>query len=347
MTQRHLSGGTLVSQAAREPRLRCVRTGIVSDFAESVAQTLARKPRSVHPRFFYGPEGSALFEQICELPEYYVTRTEESILESVCAQLGRYLDYDYRLVELGSGSGAKARHVLDALHETQRRVEYVPIDVSESSAEAAAALVRDYPRLRATVVLGTYERGLEAVRAMDGGPNLVAFFGSSIGNMDDGEAAALLSRISEAMGEGGMLLLGADLAKDRSVLEPAYNDSRGVTARFNMSVLRRMNAELGADFDLDAFEHEATYNESESRIEMYLRSTRQQRVRVPGAGLDFVLERDELIHTENSHKYSPEKIESMASAAGLELTRVWQDPESMFAVALARRKASSAAQMST
>lgn len=347
MARRRPTGGALISQAARaEPRLRCVRTGVVSDFAESVRQTMARRPRSVHPRFFYGPEGSALFDQICELPEYYVTRTEESILESVSSQLGMYLEGDYRLVELGSGSGAKARHVLDALHEAQERVEYVPIDISESSVDAAAALVRDYPRLHATAVLGTYERGLEEVRAMGGCSNLVAFFGSSIGNMDDGEAAELLSRISGAMGEGGMLLLGADLEKDKSVLEPAYNDSRGVTARFNMSVLRRMNAELGADFDLDAFEHEAAYNESRSRIEMHLRSTRRQRVRIPGAGLDFVLERGELVHTENSHKYSPEKIESMASSAGLEMVRVWQDPESMFAVALARRKAGPAARIS-
>lgn len=336
----------LSAQAARHvrseegERLCCLRPAggaSASDFAASVAESMASRPRSVHPRFFYGPEGSALFEQICGLPEYYVTRAEESILESACSELGRHLDGDFRLVELGSGSDAKARHVLDVLHESQESVEYVPIDVSESAAGATAALVRDYPRLRATVVLDTYERGLEAVRAMGGGPNLVAFFGSSIGNMDDAEAGALLRQVSEAMGGGGMLLMGVDLEKDRSVLEPAYDDAQGVTARFNKSVLRRMNGELGADFDPGAFEHVAAYNGRASRIEMHLRSSRRQRVRIPAAGLDIVLECGELIHTENSHKYSPERIESMAAGAGLELVRVWQDPGSMFAVVLARR----------
>lgn len=325
-------------QSAPRGRLRCVRAGgAASDFAESVAATMSSRPRSVHPRFFYGPKGSELFERICGLPEYYVTRTEEAILEDACPQLGRYLDGDYRFVELGSGSGAKARRVLDVLHEAQREVEYVPIDVSESAAEAADALVRDYPRLRATVVLGTYERGLEEVRAMGGGPNLVAFFGSSIGNLDAPEAGGLLRRISEAAGAGGMLLLGADLEKGADVLEPAYDDSQGVTAMFNKSVLERMNAELGADFDPGSFAHEARYNGAESRVEMRLRSLRRQRVRIPGAGLDFVLERGEAIHTENSHKYSPARIESMLRSAGLEPVRAWQDSGSMFAVVLARR----------
>lgn len=318
-------------------RLCCLRPASgapASGFAESVSRTLASRPRSVHPRFFYGEKGSALFEQICALPEYYVTRTEKSILETVRSQLGRHLDGSFRFVELGSGSDAKARYVLDVLHESQDEVEYVPIDVSESAVGAAAALVRDYPRLRATVVLDTYERGL---RAAGSGRDLVAFFGSSLGNMGNAEAAGFLSSVSRGLGDG-MLLMGVDLDKDRGILEPAYNDSRGVTARFNMSVLERMNEELGADFDLGSFEHVALYNAGESRIEMYLRSRRRQRVRVPAAGIDAELEEGELIHTENSHKYSPEKIESLASGAGLELVRVWQDPESMFAVVLARKQ---------
>ena len=321
-------------------RLRCLRPSAgaqLSGFAESVSCTLASRPRSVHPRFFYGQKGSRLFDRICGLPEYYVTRTEKSILETVRSQLARHLDGEYRFVELGSGSDAKARYVLDVLHESQDSVEYVPIDVSDAAVPAAAALVRDYPKLRATAVIDTYERGLRAARS-EGRADLVGFFGSSIGNMGRDEAAGFLSAVAAELGSRGMLLMGVDLEKGREVLEPAYDDPGGVTAQFNMSVLERMNEELGADFDLGSFEHLAFYNEPESRIEMHLRSRRRQRVRVPAAGLDFVLEEGETIHTENSHKYSPARIEAMAAAAGLELVRVWQDADSMFAVVLARRK---------
>ena len=325
-------------ESLEKSRLRCLRADSGGPgFAESVSRTLASRPRRVLPKFFYGARGSALFDQICELPEYYVTRTEKSILETVRSQLGRHLDGDFRFVELGSGSDAKARYVLDVLHEAQKEVEYVPIDVSDSAVPAAAALVRDYPRLRATVITGTYESGLRAA-GREGGADLVGFFGSSIGNMERAEAGRFLSTVAGALGDRGMLLMGVDLDKDRGVLEPAYNDSRGVTALFNKSVLERMNEELGADFDPGAFEHLAFYNEKESRIEMHLRSAKRQRVRVPGAGLDFVLEEGETIHTENSHKYSPAAIEGMACSAGLETVRVWQDAESMFAVVLARRK---------
>lgn len=310
--------------------------------AEELACSLRQKPRYISPKFFYDKRGSRIFEEICGLDEYYPTRTENAILSQMGGDLRGLLDGEFRLVELGSGSSLKTCHILDVLYASQSEVEYVPIDISEFLEDSAQELARRYPDLRITGVVDTYENGLRLARGRGDGPagvrNLIAFFGSSFGNFAPDEGARFLRTVRDSMGDRDLFLMGLDLVKDPGVLLRAYDDARGVTARFNLNVLARINRDLGADFDLDAFSHHPVYNARERRVEMHIRSLRDQRVSIPGADMSLDLACGELLHTENSYKFSVPGIHAMAAGSGFEVVRLWQDPGKAFAVVLFRRR---------
>ena len=318
-----------------------------ASMAEELSRTLRQSPRSIPPKFFYDRRGSELFERICGLPEYYLTRAETEILSggAVRRELAGFLDGHRRLVELGSGSSAKTRHILDimtaaaAAGGSRPAVQYVPIDISEFLEESAAALLTEYPGIEITGIVDTYEGGLRHLGDNGGGgpKSLIAFFGSSFGNLSPAEGAEFLGTVRGSMGADDLFLIGLDLVKEADVLEDAYDDSQGVTARFNLNVLERINRDLGADFDPGGFEHHSVYNVDGRRVEMYLRSLRRQEVSIPGAGMSMTLERGELIHTENSQKFSVPRIREMMGGAGFEIRRIWQDPGGRFASVLASR----------
>ena len=291
-------------------------------------------PRSIPPVFFYDYRGSGLFEEICSLPEYYQTRTETAILQSIRHELSGYLNGQFRLVELGSGSSIKTRCVLDSLPNMCSGAEYVPIDISDSLEDGAGSLLNDYPLLRITGVVDTYEHGLSLVRQMSNMPNLIIFLGSSLGNMSVPESISFLRTIRASMKKSDLLLLGLDMDKDAATLESAYNDSRGVTAKFNLNILYRLNRELNANFNISKFSHYSIYNKSKKRIEMYLKSEIDQTVEVPGAEIIINLKKGELIHTENSQKYTIPHIRSMAADADLRIQRLWRDSAKKFSVTL-------------
>ncbi|MFB5597537.1 MAG: L-histidine N(alpha)-methyltransferase, partial [Nitrosopumilaceae archaeon] len=224
-------------------------------FAEEISHSLTQNSKFISPKFFYDQKGSQIFEEICDLPEYYLTRTEKKVLELLNHELHEHLDSNYRLVELGSGSSVKTRLILDALEKTHEKIEYFPIDVSDILKEGSEKLLKDYDSLKITGIIDTYERGLEFLKDYDETPNLIAFLGSSFGNFCPEEGKEFLKFVNSTMKENDLFLIGLDLVKDKKILEDAYNDSRGVTAKFNLNVLSRMNNELDANFNLDNFSH--------------------------------------------------------------------------------------------
>ncbi len=298
-----------------------------SSLRDEVLRGLARRPRAIPPKFFYDAQGSLLFEAICELPEYYLTRTEIGILEAHAGEIAALVGTDSVLVELGSGSSRKVRLLLEAI----RPAVCMPVDISRDHLlEAAKGLAQDYPWLQVHAVCLDYSRSL-SLPACGSGSRKVAFFpGSSIGNFDPEEAAALLQTVREVVAPGGGLLIGVDLKKDPAVLHAAYNDAHGVTAAFNLNLLARINRELGADFDLQAFRHSAFYNERRGRIEMHLESVRAQTVIVDGQRFRFTA--GERIHTENSYKYDLGEFRDLARSAGFEPVQAWTDPDRLFSV---------------
>ena len=325
----------------RQAYYRPLRSRAEATFAQAVAEGLCRPaPRkALSPRFFYDDRGSALFERICETPEYYLTRAETGILAAAGGEIARAAAASapagrVRLVELGSGSSRKTRLLLDALASVQDRTEYVPIDVSDVMPASCGALVGEYDGLTVTGVVDAYGGGLEFVRGLGGSANLVAFLGSSFGNFDAADGADFLSVLRASMRPGDAFLAGLDLVKDRSVLEAAYDDAGGVTAEFNLNMLRRINSELGGDFDLSRFEHSARYDAAEQRVEMRIRSLGRQLFEVAGAGLAGVIGDGETIHTENSHKYTLPQIRAMLGGAGLPVRRIWTDPAGAYALVL-------------
>ncbi len=340
MSSRTIQGSPGYQKHSISPRLCYYRphsTGGEMSFAWEVSRSMDRRPRSLNPKFFYNRAGSLLFDQICQLPEYYPTRTEIKILQRMQDELTGHLHHNYRLVELGSGSAIKTRLILDVLDGMQDGVEFLPIDVSEILGESSLDLLEAYPRLRITGVMDTFESGLEFVRRYGGGPNLIAFLGSSLGNFEPHDAQEFLRQVSSTMDTSDLFLIGLDLVKERGVLERAYNDSRGITARFNLNVLLRINEELDGNFVPDNFEHHCIFNPDRSRIEMYLRSTKRQSVSIPKSGLSLDLEENELIHTEYSHKYTVPGIRSMMRGAGLEICRTWHDARGYCVVLASRR----------
>ncbi len=309
-----------------------------STLAEDVREGLTAARKSLPPRLFYDAEGSALFEAITELPEYYLTRSELEIFNRHAPEIMACAGEELTLVELGAGTASKTRVLLRALLAKQGRAAYHPVDISASALEVATrTLSAEFPGLLVRPVVGRYRTGLESLRAV-GGRKLVLFIGSSVGNYDLPEAIALLRDVASAMAPGEAFLLGTDMVKPLSLLLPAYDDAAGVTARFNKNVLGRINRELGGHFDLDAFRHVALFNEQESRIEMHLESPRAQRVRIDALRLEVPFEAGERIHTENSYKFTAEMVRRVLTESGFEPERSWFDERRWFGVHLARRR---------
>jgi dimethylhistidine N-methyltransferase len=319
------------------PRFRLIELTAgdpVAEFAKDVAAGLTAEPKHLSCRYFYDREGSRLFEAICELPEYYLTRAETEILQRHACEITSLFHGDVTVVELGSGSAVKTRLLLEALLPG-RRVRYVPIDICRPVLdESAADLLERFPTLEIVAVSAEYHEGLRHLRSECDRPRLILWLGSNIGNFTRAEAAAFLRRIRDTMASSDRILVGVDLRKDRAVLEPAYDDAAGVTAAFNLNLLARINHELNANFDLGAFQHRAIYNQDLGRIEMYLVSTRLQTVTIGRIGLMVQFAAGETIHTENSYKYTLAEIHAVAAAAGLQDQCYWQDASGRFNVHL-------------
>lgn len=297
-------------------------------FRADVVMGLAKPAKEIPPKYFYDRRGCELFEEICQLAEYYPTRTETAVLRARAEEMARLAGEGCLLIEYGSGSSRKTRILLDAL----RPVVYMPIDIArEQLRRAAADLAGDYRGLRVEAVCADYSLPL----SLPGGGaatrrRMVFFPGSTIGNFTPEEARDFLRNAAHLVGAGGGVLIGVDLKKDAGVLHAAYNDARGVTAAFNLNLLARINRELGANFELGGFRHHAFYNAPQGRIEMHLVSARKQVVEMPGFRASFA--EGETIHTENSYKYTVEEFQALASQAGFEPARVWMDQARWFAV---------------
>ncbi len=312
-----------------------LRDGDERTLADDVLDGLTRPLKELPPKHLYDARGSELFDAICELPEYYQTRTERLILQThadaIVARSGAL-----ELVELGSGSATKTRVLLDAMAAAGTLRRYVPFDVSATTVQAVAGLLCDeYPGLSVYGVVGDFERHLGELPDPDG-PRLVAFLGGTIGNFPPGSRRRFLRGLGKVLGPDGHLLLGTDLVKDPHVIEAAYDDSAGVTAQFNLNVLHVLNRELGANFDVDAFEHVAFFDRQREWIEMRLRAVEPQTVRVEALDLDVEFAAREELRTEISAKFTPERLRGDLAAAGLELVELFTDPDELFAVSLAR-----------
>lgn len=304
----------------------------VASFARAVREGLLAERKTLPCQYFYDEQGSLLFEQICDLPEYYLTRVEDAILaEHADAMVDGSAIGAPVIVELGSGSSTKTRRLIDAAISAHGTLHYIPIDVSPSILEESAeALIGLYPTLRITAHAATYQDALLGAISRIERPKLLVFLGSSLGNYRPDEAVELLRLIAQAMGPADGLLLGTDMVKDPRLLEAAYDDAQGVTARFNLNLLERINRELDGQFDLEAFEHRAVWNPVESRIEMHLVSRIAQTVAIPGADAVVEFQAGETIHTENSHKYTPDLLADLARRAGLVEEARWTDPKGWF-----------------
>jgi len=298
------------------------------DFGRALTAGLALHPRRVSPKFFYDEAGARLFDRICELPEYYPTRTELALLETHADEMAEVIGPRADVIEFGAGSMTKIRLLLRALCEP---VRYLAVDISTDHLHRHAELLqRDFPALEVTPLAGDFTRRLALPPAARAPHARVGFFpGSSIGNFAPDEARQFLSAAARTLRGGGMLI-GVDLVKAPAILHAAYNDAAGVTAEFNKNLLARANRELGADFELDAFDHYAFFNPYESRIEMHLVSNRAQQVQVGRQRFAFAT--GQSLHTENSYKYSLESFRALARAAGFEPQRTWTDARGWFSV---------------
>jgi dimethylhistidine N-methyltransferase len=292
-----------------------------NEFAADVIAGLTNKPKSLPPKYFYDHAGSGLFDRITRLPEYYPTRSELGLLQQHSAEMASLLPAAAALIEFGSGSSRKARILLS----TAANIEaYVPIDISgDFLREDAAKLRRDFPHLAIYPVAADFTVTTDLPAEFANMPRAGFFPGSTIGNFEPHEAAAFLRRAGRLLGHGGVLIVGVDLAKAPDFLYRAYNDAAGVTAKFNLNLLARINRELGADFNLAAFEHHACYNIDKHRIEMHLASTKRQKVRIGDVTVDF--RAGETIHTENSYKYSIGSFQALARGSGYTPLKAWTD----------------------
>ena len=305
-----------------------------TDELGEIIEGLSRQQKSISPKYFYDERGSQLFDRICGLPEYYLTRTELAIMKAFAGEMADRIGPQASLIEFGSGSSQKIRILLQHLLDL---AAYVPVDISRDHLVAsAAAIARDFPAIEVLPVAADFTHPFDLpdprtppVR------NIVYFPGSTIGNFSPEGALDLLKVMYTEAGADGGLLIGIDLQKDKTVIERAYNDSSGITAAFNRNVLRRLNREFGADFDPCAFRHEAIYNEDHGRIEMYLVSRRNQSFRVGRRRFDIAA--DERILTEHSHKYTLDGFAERVAAAGFHLRESWTDSERMFAVCYCSR----------
>lgn len=298
-------------------------------FRKDVLDGLALPQKDIPCKYLYDQRGSALFDEICELEEYYLTRTELAILDRHLDEMAAAIGPDCELIELGSGSGIKTRRLLEHLHDPRA---YFPVDISlEPLTRSAAELARHFPSLTIRPVCDDFTGPFELPRVGTGSPRRVVYFpGSTIGNFRPAEAQRLLRSVARLVGPGGGLLIGFDLDKDPSVVWPAYNDRRGVSAAFNINLLARINRELHGDFDLNAFAHRAEYQRAEERVELSVVSLREQRVKVSGRVFSF--DAGEPIHTEDSYKYTPGHFARLTARAGFSIEREWLDENRYFSV---------------
>lgn len=298
-------------------------------FLDEVIAGLTRARKELPPKYFYDERGCELFEAICDTPEYYLTRAETALMRQRAGDMARRLGPRCEVIEFGSGSGRKTRILIEALDPAA----YVAVDIAREQLRAtAAAFAGDFPRLAVIAVCADYAQPLvlPALDAAKARRRVVYFPGSTIGNFTPDDAAGFLGNVRTLVGPGGGMLVGVDLKKDAARLNAAYNDAQGVTAEFNLNLLRRINRELGADFDLAAFRHQAFYNEPLGRIEMHLLSLKEQQVKVGGRAIHF--HAGETIHTENSCKYSVAGFQALARGAGFEPVECWMDPEQLFGI---------------
>src|SRR5262252_11029127 len=311
-----------MSMLARTARARPKTSNLDSEFARDVIAGLSARPKWLWAKHFYDDRGSELFEQITTLPEYYPTRTELGILEKRAAEIARFIPTGAALIEFGSGSTVKARILLRAAAVGA----YVPVDISAGFLNSEAArLRRDLPHLRIVPVAADFTKPFELPAAIRSRARVGFFPGSTIGNFEPSQAAEFLRHAARLLGAGAHFIVGIDLVKDERVLEAAYDDAAGVTAAFNLNLLRRINRELGADFDLDRFRHKALYNRAQHRIEMHLESLAAQNVVLCDRTIAFAA--GETIHTESSYKYTVESFQMLAAQAGWSPAAVWTDPK--------------------
>ncbi|MBW4633492.1 MAG: L-histidine N(alpha)-methyltransferase [Iphinoe sp. HA4291-MV1] len=339
MTLFHAASNKVSSQNTVETRLKIQRllepTLVVSLSAGSdVIKGLTQTPKFLPPRYFYDDFGSELFEQICALSEYYLTRTETAILQQYAGEIAQ-ITGSCELVELGSGSSTKTRILLDAYYQFGYSLRYVPIDVSAGMLESSARhLLTDYPTLQVHALAGTYEMALTHLEPTQFPTRMICFIGSSLGNLNPQECDVFFSQITNTLEVGEYFLLGVDLQKPKHLLEAAYNDSQGVTAAFNINMLQHLNRQFEGDFDTTQFEHWAFYNETENQIEMHLRSLRSQTVQLRSLNLNVHFEAGETILTEISRKFEINFIQQELKAKGLVPQTVWTDPNQWFALLL-------------
>ena len=319
-------------------------------FAADAVRGLRAQPKQLFPKYFYDALGSLLFDAICLLPEYYLTRAEDEILARYAAEIVAAVGADaLSLLELGSGSATKTRRLIEALLARQPELLYRPVDISAAALQTAArVLLQDYPALRVEAYASDYDTALAHLAKESASTKsesaddattkherahtrtLALFLGSNVGNFDRAEAVQFLARLRTVLHAGDALLLGADLKKDPARLVAAYDDALGVTAAFNLNLFARLNREFGADFDLRAFQHVAVYNEAHGRIELYLESRRAQRVRLPALEITVEFAAGERVHTENSYKYDLADIDELAARTGFARTRTWLDEAGQF-----------------
>jgi len=317
---------------------------IESPVASAAREGLSAVNKRLPPWLFYDHDGSRLFDQITQLPEYYLTRTEREIFSANAAEIVAQAAQAngagparLRIAELGAGSADKTRLLLKAAVHRQGTLLYEPVDVSASALEAARERIeREIPGVQVTPRIMNYMHGLDLQSSSPGERRMVLYIGSSIGNFEPHQASQILEIICAGLEPGDTLLLGVDLQKDEDILLAAYDDTAGVTARFNLNMVARLNRELRANFDLAAFAHRAVWNPAESRIEMHLESLAEQRVKLPALDLEVAFAAGERMHTENSYKYAPGQAESMLAAAGFAAESTWTDARGWFAVCLAR-----------
>jgi len=299
-----------------------------SQFAHDVLAGLTARPKRLLPKYFYDHAGARLFEEITALPEYYPTRCERAILTENAAAIARLVPEGAALIEFGSGSSKKARILLAA---AQQAAAYVPVDIStEMLAKEAEDLRRDHPRIKVLPIETDFTKPFRLPAAVADMPRTGFFPGSTIGNFEPHEACSFLRHAGRILGKGATLIIGVDLVKDAKILNAAYDDAAGVTAKFNLNLLTRINRELGGNFDLESFSHEAFYNSERQRVEMHLASKKRQKVRVCGRVIDFCF--NDTTHTENSYKYTLESFGALARGSGWHPVSVWTDRKKYFSV---------------
>ncbi|NJN48852.1 MAG: L-histidine N(alpha)-methyltransferase [Alkalinema sp. RL_2_19] len=306
-------------------------------------QGLTQQPKTIPARYFYDERGSQLFEQICDLPEYYLTRTETAIFQACADELAQ-ITGPCEIVELGSGSSTKTRLLLDAydrlnLQKQLRSLRYIPIDVSPSILELSATqLLQDYDHLQIQGLVSTYDRALAQLPESHSTNRLICFIGSSLGNFSPAGCDELLGQVSTALAPGEFFLLGVDLRKDAAILEAAYNDAQGITAAFNLNMLQHLNDRFEGNFDLDQFTHMAHYNQTDDQIEMHLRSLKVQTVNLQAIDLTIDFTANETILSEISRKFDPDILQVKLERQCLNVQQIWTDPQNWFGVFLCQKQ---------